>query len=406
MDRRATLVARAVPRSGSRKTGCDVTGRATRKREAGSGALRKLPSGRWQARFRGPDGVMRPAPVTFDTKLDAGAWLKAQGEDVAAGTWAPADKATPTGSTTLKDYAASWLASRELKPRTRLLYRGLLDDLILPDLGDARLERITPTTVRNWYATLNADTPTRRAHAYSLLRSIYTTAVSDDLVPANPCRIRGAGASKRTGSTKVATLGELEVIVATMPARYRAMVLLAAWCGLRFGELAELRRTDVDLDTRLVRVERAVTSRDGHVFVGDPKSEAGRRAVSLPPHLVAVLEEHLRDHTKPAADALLFPAGHGGHLAPTTLHGPWSKARAAAGRPDLRFHDLRHTGATLAAATGATLAELMTRLGHSTPAAALLYQHAAADRDRAIAEALSGFASAKVVPLRSVGRGA
>lgn len=77
----------------------------------------------------------------------------------------------------------------------------------------------------------------------------------------------------------------------------------------------------------------------------------------------------------------------------------------AAGRPDLRFHDLRHTGATLAAATGATLAELMTRLGHSTPAAALRYQHAAADCDRAIAEALSGFADGSVVPLRAVGGG-
>jgi integrase len=382
-----------------------VTGRATRKREAGSGALRKLPSGRWQARFRGPDGVMRPAPVTFDTKLDAAAWLRGQGDDVQTGTWAPADKGVATGSTILKDYAETWLASRELKPRTRLLYRGLLDALILPDLGDARLERISPTTLRNWYATLDPATPTRRAHAYSLLRSIYTTAVSDDLVPANPCRIRGAGTSKRSGNTKVATLGELEVITASMPERYRPMVLLAAWCGLRFGELAELRRRDVDLDTRTVRVERAVTSRNGQVFVGNPKSHAGKRTVSLPPHLVPVLDPLLAG-TDPGPDALLFPAHHGGHLAPTTLHPHWAKARTAAGRPDLRFHDLRHTGATLAAATGATLADLMQRLGHSTSAAAMRYQHAAADRDRAIAEALSGFASAKVVPLRSIGRGA
>ena len=376
-----------------------------RKREAGSGALRKLPSGRWQARFRGPDDVMRPAPVTFDTKLDAAAWLRAQVDDVQTGTWAPADKSAATGSTTLKVYAESWLASRELKPRTRLLYRGLLDALILPDLADARLERITPTTVRHWYATLDPSTPTRRAHAYSLLRSIFTTAVSDDLVPANPCRIRGAGSSRKVHTTKVASLGELEAIVGAMPVRYRPMVLLAAWCGLRFGELAELRRSDVDLEARTIRVERAVTSRDGQVFVGDPKSQAGKRTVSLPPHLVPVLEEHLA-RTDPGGVALLFPAHRGGHLAPTTLHPHWKAAREAAGRPDLRFHDLRHTGATLAAATGATLADLMQRLGHSTSSAALRYQHAAADRDRAIAEALSGFATAKVVPLRSVGRGA
>jgi integrase len=90
-------------------------------------------------------------------------------------------------------------------------------------------------------------------------------------------------------------------------------------------------------------------------------------------------------------------------MQPSTLYKVWYPAREAASRPDLRFHDLRHTGATLAAATGATLAELMARLGHSTPAAAMRYQHAAADRDRAIAEALSGFAGNNVVSLKSRG---
>lgn len=374
-----------------------------RKRAAGTGATRKLPSGRWQARFRGPDGTMRPAPVTFDTKLDASAWLSSQVDAVDQGVWSTPDAPSSSGRQTLKQYADMWLASRELKPRTRLLYRNLLDAVILPDLGDVPVGALKPTTVRNWYATLDPSTPTRRAHAYSLLRAIYTTAVSDDLAESNPCRIRGAGSSKRSSSTKVASLGELEVIVGAMPERYRAMVLLAAWCGLRFGELAELRRGDVDLERGVLRVERAVTSRDGQVFVGDPKSSAGKRTVSIPPHLLPVIESHLERLVPPAADSLLFPAVSGRHLAPTTLQGPWSKARAKAGRPDLRFHDLRHTGATLAAATGATLAELMTRLGHSTPAAALRYQHAAADRDRAIAEALSGFATAKVVPLRAVG---
>lgn len=349
---------------------------------------------------------MRPAPVTFDTKLDASAWLEAQAAEVDRGVWSAPERPETAARQTLKQYADVWLASRDLKPRTRMLYRDLLDALIVPHLGEVLVERLAPTTVRNWYATLDASTPTRRAHAYSLLRSIMTTAVSDDLATANPCRIRGAGSSKRKGATKVASLGELEVMAAAMPERWRPMVLLAAWCGLRFGELAELRRDDVDLDARLLRVERAVTSRDGQVFVGDPKSTAGKRAVSIPPHLIPMMESHLDGRVPPAGDALLFPAVNGGHLAPTTFHNPWSKARTAAGRPDLRFHDLRHTGATLAAATGATLAELMTRLGHSTPAAALRYQHAAADRDRAIAEALSGFATAKVVPLRSVRTGA
>jgi integrase len=115
---------------------------------------------------------------------------------------------------------------------------------------------------------------------------------------------------------------------------------------------------------------------------------------------MSVVTGHLAEHTGPAPDALLFTGDQGGYLAPSSLYGHFYPAREAAGRPDLRFHDLRHTGATLAAATGATMAELMRRLGHSSPAAAMRYQHAADDRDQAIAEALSEFAGAKVVALR------
>ena len=97
-----------------------------------------------------------------------------------------------------------------------------------------------------------------------------------------------------------------------------------------------------------------------------PKSDAGRRDVTIPPHLLPAVTDHLKRHAQVGAQGLLFPAGHGGHLVPSTLYRVFYPAREAAGRPDLRFHDLRHTGADLAAATGATLAELMARLGHST----------------------------------------
>ena len=174
------------------------------------------------------------------------------------------------------------MKSRDLKPRTRALYQDLLDDLVLPELGKLRVSRVTRSKVRAWYAGLDPRTPTRRAHAYALLRTIYMTAVSEDVVAANPCRIRGAGAAKTKHQTRTATLPEIEAITAAMPARYRAMVLLAAWCGLRFGELAELRRGDIDLEGRVVRVQRGVTRANGEVWVGDPKSEAGRRTVGLP----------------------------------------------------------------------------------------------------------------------------
>ena len=96
------------------------------------------------------------------------------------------------------------------------------------------------------------------------------------------------------------------------------------------------------------------------------------KQVSAPwPHLVPALQAHMARHVDPEPNALLFPAQHGGHLAPASLYRQFHKARKVAGRDDLRFHDLRHSGAVLAAATGATLAELMARLGHSTPAAAM-----------------------------------
>ena len=107
-----------------------------------------------------------------------------------------------------------------------------------------------------------------------------------------------------------------------------------------------------------------------------------------------MVEAHLKRHTEPGKDALLFPATSGGHMAPSTLYKVYYPARKAAGRDDLRWHDLRHSGAVLAAQTGATLAELMGRLGHSTPGAAMRYQHAAKGRDAEIARLLSGLAEA------------
>jgi integrase len=175
------------------------------------------------------------------------------------------------------------------------------------------------------------------------------------------------------------------------------MTLLAAWCGLRFGELTELRRKDIDLANGVIHVRRAVTRVAGGFIVGTPKSDAGVRDVAVPPHLVPMLREHLSRNITGGREGLLFPAvgNPTRHLAPASLYRVFYPARQAAGRPDLRWHDLRHTGAVLAASTGASLAELMARLGHSTPQAALRYQHASHGRDQEIAALLSKLAEVK-----------
>jgi integrase len=361
----------------------------------GFGRLRKLRSGRWQPAFIGPDNTLHHAPTTYDAKIDAEGWLANERRLIAAGDWSPpAQRAAlaATESPTLAAYAAPWLADRSLKPRTREHYQSLLDHHILPSLGDKPLKAITPVTIRTWHAEQGSRTPTLRAHAYGLLRTILATAVHDGLIPANPCHIRGGSNSKRVHKIRPLTLPELEVLTAAMPERYQAMTLLAAWCGLRFGELAELRRSDIDMRNGRIRIRRAVVRANGKVIIGTPKSDAGIRDVAIPPHLLPILKSHIADHAEFGRDGLLFPAAGGGHLAPSSLYKVFYPARKAASRPDLRWHDLRHTGAVLAAATGATLAELMARLGHSTQGAALRYQHAAQDRDTEIARRLSDMA--------------
>lgn len=374
----------------------------TKRRPPGQGAVRQLASGRWQARFTGPDGVMRPAPQTFDTKLDAQAWLDGQADDVARGRWT-APEATGNRRQTFRDYSAVWLAHRDLKPRTRAQYRATLDADIIPVFGDVVLERITPTSVRNWYASMDASKPTKRAHAYGVFRAIMATAYSEDLIPTNPCRVPRGSTVKRRHEVRPASLAELATIRKELPERYRPMLDLAAWCALRFGELTELRRDDVDLEAGVIRVRRAVTRVGKDYVVGDPKTQAGARTVHIPANILPALREHMKRRVRLRPDALVFPARNGGHMAPSALYTVFYPARAKAGRPDLRWHDLRHTGAVLAATAGATTADLMQRLGHSSPQAAMIYQHAAEDRDKAIAEALAEIASAdiaKPIPLR------
>lgn len=375
------------------------------------GSVRKLPSGRFQARYTGPDGLTYTArrgdggPLTFDTRGDAEAWLSLRQSEILRKEWLPptTPKATPI---TLRACADAWLSGRELADRTREHYEQLLRDHIYPRLGDTPVTAIAPAAVRTWHADLTTG-PTARAHTYGLLRTILNTAVADDLIAANPCRVRGAGQSKRVKRIEPATLAELEVLTKAMPDKYQLMILLAAWTALRFGELTELRRSDVDVDANLLHVRRGVVRTSTGRKVKDPKSEAGKRAVAVPPHLSPAVKAHLRDHSAMGRDGLIFPAERGGHLAPSTFYRHYYRARDEAGRPDLRFHDLRHTGSVLAASTGATIAELMARLGHSTPGAALRYMHAAQDRDRAIANALSGLVGGgNVIPIDRAGAGA
>jgi integrase len=296
------------------------------------------------------------------------------------------------GAVLLSTYAETWLAGRaDLKVRTRELYRWLLGKYVVPQLGHLRLEELTPSTVRAWHATLLRDgSPTPTRQAYALLRAMLNTAVSDELLLRNPCLVRGAGVA-RSGERTTATLAQVEALAEAVPPRYRMLILLAAWSGARWGELVALSRDRLDLERGTMRIDRQyVELADSSLVLDTPKTAAGIRTVHIPPHLLPDLRAHLEDHGN--HPTLVFTTGLGGPLSRGGFRSTWVKARERAGLPAFRFHDLRHTGNTLAATTGASTKELMARMGHASMRAALIYQHATAERDQGIAAALSELA--------------
>lgn len=375
-----------------------------KRRTRGSGAIRTLPSGRHQARVK-VDGVAYPAPHTFDTRQAAAIWLKRQHDQIDDGTWTPPDPGR-IAPVTFAEFADDWLARPSAKtgkhraPRTVEEYRKDLDLRILPTFGKRPIASITDTQVQRWYDGLDAAKPTQRAHAYTLLASIMADAAHRKVIEVSPCRIRGASSAKRATRTDLPTPEQVQRLADSMPSeKYAVMVLTAAWCGLRFGELAELRRSDIHFDAdgqpEVVKVRRAVSRVKGQRVVGPPKSAAGVRNVAIPPHIRARLGEYL-DTLPKAATTMVFPGSrNGSHMSPGSLHKVFDPRADALGLDTLRFHDLRHFSGTMSAIVGATTAEVMARLGHSTVTAAMRYQAVASGRDDEIAERLSN-----VVPIR------
>lgn len=359
--------------------------------------MRRLPSGYVQASYVHDDGRRYIAPHTFSTMMDAEGWLRDERKLIDQGDWtAPQSRAEAKAlvGITLAEFAEGWLPQRDLTLQTRALYRDLLKGRILPVLGDGPLRALTPAQVRAWWAGLGNDTPTRNTHAYQLLKAIYNTAVEDKLVTENPCQIKSAGKPPKARDVQPLTPPELVKVAEKVPEAYRAAVAVAAWCGLRFGELIELRRKDIsDTGDRMVlRIRRAATLVDNKIVMGAPKTDAGNRDVTVPPHVAEVLRAHMKVHTGQGPESFVFTTTRGQRLSKTAFTKSVKNGFASVGKPDMRVHDLRHIGATLAAQAGATTKELMSRIGHTSPTMVMRYQIAAAERDAAIADKLSELA--------------
>lgn len=332
------------------------------------GRVRKLPSGRYQARYRGPDGIDRPAPRTFASKTDAERWLIRVEAEIIRDSW----RNPNLGRVRLADYLNEWICQRPgLRPRTVDLYGWLSRRYLVPALGDRMLCDLTPGIIRAWHAELVAGGVGRTmvAKAYRLLRAVLNTAVDDELIARNPCRIKGAGA-EHAPERPTATVAQVLRLADNVPARFRALVLLAAFTSLRYGELAALRRRDIDSDCTTVTVRASLVERPGGVLVlGPPKTAAGRRTVTVPAAMRADIRDHLDAYAaEDDPQALVFTGAKGAALRRGNFHRAvrWSEVTARVGLHGFHFHDLRHTGNTLASQSGASLADLMARMGHSS----------------------------------------
>ena len=425
------------------------------------GQVDRLPSGRYRARFTGPDGRRISAPHTFTTRREATEFLaKTRGELLAGNT-----AAVIPCTMTLAEYLTQYLhTERErLRPRTLDLYRRTAHHYILNPvdlegtpitLGTYQLSQLTPHLIRTWHAAVletarertmqrraaslaarqhparlwaqaaglavkstgrlspevlhawqaaGAPTPappledphagrTVASHAYTLVRAVLNRAFEDGFIPANPARIRGAATAPHHERLPL-TPAQVHALANAVPHRYRAAVLLAAWAGLRPGELFALRPQDLNLHEHTVTVTRTLTEISGQPpAFGPPKTQASLRTITLPATVTTALHEHLNTYpTQP--HALLFTTPKGTPLTAPIRARILKEPRETIGRPDMTWHHLRHTGATLAAQAGATTAELQHRIGHSTTRAAAIYQHASHNRDQWIAQQLNTLAT-------------
>lgn len=410
-----------------------TTGSAAVKRE-GWGSLRKLPSGRWQARYPAPDGETYTArteddkPLTFLTKTDARTWLASMHTTIARGEWEPPSAgaarrraeaaAEKARSIRFSEYANQWITTIRTEPKkngkrralgTVRSYKGKIDGYLVPEFGDLPVREVDIERIRTLTARLDSiPSPLNPKSKFNgvtrpvltVLMMILRQAARDGLIPAAPAvslpRQEAVIKDDDAGlDDDVATPQQVEALYDATPKQLAIMVLLAAWCQLRRAECLGLQRRDIqwlDDGGAILHVRRQLSANTGD-YSNELKSEAGKRSLAVPKVMLERLKSHLREHVGAEAKAPLVPTNARGSvpLSNTRWGYVWMDSRdAVAGLPPkFRFHDLRHAGLTIFAQEGATLAELMRRGGHSDIRVVLRYQHATMARDRELADRMS-----------------
>lgn len=362
---------------------------------------------RWRVRWRDSDG--RERSKTFDTEADARRFrLRLEG-DVAAGTWIdPAQARVP-----LREFVDEWRKSIvDVRPTSLARIDSSVRTHILPEWGATALSGITNADVRAWAARLHANgySASTVRKAVFTLRRILAAAVADRRLAINAAENVPLPVDE-PGEQRFLTADEIELLADAIDPRFRAMVLVAAYGGLRFGELTALRRERIDLLRGRVQVAETLVQVGADLSFGPTKTRKGRRMVPLPRRVCTELGKHLEQYVQPSADALVFTGVFGQPLRREWFRRTWwLPAVKRAGQEGLRFHDLRHTYVSLLIRAGANPKEVSTWAGHSTVAFTLdRYGHLYDDADDSMPDRLDALLDATrrtevapVLPLRTV----
>ena len=275
--------------------------------------------------------------MTFDSKSAAERRLSLCQADILRGTWNdPLAKGEALGL-----YAARWIEERpNLSGSTTAFYRRLLRLHIEPVFGGTDVRKITPARVRSWRQSLLdlGVGESTVAKAYRFLRAVMNTAVDDEVIARNPCRIKGAGV-ENLPERPVLTLAEVLRLAEVIDQRYRAFVLLAVFGSLRWGELMALRKSDFDLTAGTVRIERAVSDLGTVRTVKRPKTAAGIRTVAIPLWLVPELRSHFAEYSETGENGRVFVGPKGATPYRPNFTKVWSRALTKAGLSGIHIHD-------------------------------------------------------------------
>ena len=327
-------------------------------------AIKKLPNGRWEAPYRDPTG--RERVKHHRTRADADRWLTTVKDQIHRG-----DYIDPRlGKQPFSSWAASWLSgtAAHVRPKTLTHYESILRVHVLPTFADQPVGAISPSDVRSFIAERagGGAAPGTVRSARKVLRLVLATAQADGAIRTNPCDGSRVPASPKAEMVFL-TAEQVETLASTIDQRYSTLVRLAAYTGLRAGEICALRVGRVDVGCGRVTVSESVTEVQGlGLHFSEPKTYE-RRSVTLPSFLADELAAHLDDRPHDA-DALVFTSPEGSTLNHKNFYRRHFKpAIVAAGLPaETRFHDLRHTCAALCISLGAHPKAIQERLGHSS----------------------------------------